>query len=161
MSPKNGFTVDTFVNQRYVKSTWIAFFVLWILWGLVYFLRNVVGDNLVHDNRPETSSNNVTEPVTTKNTSWNARSGYHSRLQNAHRVLFENTLLLLSVLVLNTFGTGSNRAVMILTWIYLALTIIFAFSELGVDSRFFRLAYNAIIFAIALAIGGLAFSHGW
>lgn len=38
------------------------------------------------------------------------------RLRRSHDVLFENTLLLLSVLTLNTFGNGATRSVMILAW---------------------------------------------
>lgn len=84
-----------------------------------------------------------------------------SRLANAHRVLFENTLLLLSVLVLNTFATGSTRAVMILTWFFLRSPSFMHSPKSGVEHRFIRLGFNLVFFGVTLAIGGLAFAQGF
>jgi hypothetical protein len=84
-----------------------------------------------------------------------------TRLDNAHRVLFENTLLLFSVLALNTFATGSTRAVMILSWIFFAFTVVHAFTEVAVDHRFIRLAFSLVFYGVTLAIGGLAFAQGF
>jgi hypothetical protein len=115
--------ISSFVNDPYVRSSWIAFFTLWVLWGLSYFIRHAVPrDNQVnatsttaatHDD-PETAGDAAT---TSKKGKWNGlHSSISDRFTRAHEVLLENSLLLLSVLTLNTFGAGSTRAVMILSW---------------------------------------------
>ncbi|KAI9317526.1 hypothetical protein BX666DRAFT_1938107 [Dichotomocladium elegans] len=152
--------ITDFLTDRSVRSYWIAFFTQWVLWGLVYFIRHIFGYDAAE--RPATSA----EPEATEEGKPRKRfamgaGSFGTRLNHAHRVLMENTLLLLSVLVLNTFAAGSTRAVMILTWIYFALTAIVAFSEVGYGHRFVRFVYSAVFYAITLAIGGLAFSHGW
>ncbi|KAI8381217.1 uncharacterized protein BYT42DRAFT_565711 [Radiomyces spectabilis] len=153
---KNGYTVNSFVRESHVRLTWIAFFTLWVLWGLVYFLRHAL--SCCKDKGTAAAEDAEAGESKAK------ESKHHKigdRLANAHRVLFENTLLLLSVLVLNTLGAGSTRAVLILTWIYFGFTVIHAFTEIGVDHHFVRLFFNLVFYGITLAIGGLAFSHGW
>jgi hypothetical protein len=112
MDPQN---VSLFVSDHYVRSSWIAFFALWVLWGLTYFVRHAFG----HDTNKATPATTEEDPEAsaTKTSKW--KGGVHSfsdRLARAHEVLFENTLLLLSALVLNTLGAGATRAVMILSW---------------------------------------------
>ncbi|KAI9491164.1 hypothetical protein BDB00DRAFT_834068 [Zychaea mexicana] len=155
-NPKSGFNVASFVLDRYVRLAWIAFFTLWTLWGLVYFLRHIFGED---QDKPAPAEEDA--EAAAKRAKWKPEGGFGSRLANAYRVLFENTQLLLPVLVLNTFGTGSTRAVAILAWIYFALTAIVAFTEVGYGHRFIRFVYSAVFYGITLAIGGLAFSHGW
>lgn len=119
VNPKSGFSVSTFVQESHVRNTWIAFFTLWVLWGLVYFVRHIFAEDTADKPAPaEQSSQDPEAAATKKKLKWKPQGGFGGRIVNAHRVLFENTLLLLSVLVLNTFGTGSTRAVMILTWMY-------------------------------------------
>ncbi|KAI8338493.1 hypothetical protein BC941DRAFT_373894 [Chlamydoabsidia padenii] len=144
--------IEQFITDYYVKRTWIGFFTLWVLWGLVYMIRFAVGEN---------NKSSPQDPETGATTSEKKPYSHHSRLANAHRVLFENTLLLLSVLVLNTFATGSTRAVMILTWIFFAFTVIYAFTEVGVEHHLLRLGFNLVFYGVTLAIGGLAFAHGF
>ncbi|KAJ8656347.1 hypothetical protein O0I10_007912 [Lichtheimia ornata] len=151
--------VNDFVIDQDVRLTWIAFFTLWVLWGLVYFVRHVFGED-TEKPAPAQDSEQAGESKPTKK-KWRPEGGFGSRLANAHRVLFENTLLLLGVLVLNTFGGASTRAVMILTWIFFALTVIVAFTEIGYGHRFIRFLYSAAFFGITLAIGALAFQQGW
>ncbi|KAI9299437.1 hypothetical protein BJ944DRAFT_172392, partial [Cunninghamella echinulata] len=160
--------IDEFVLDGYVRSQWIAFFTLWILWGLVYAIRFIF-----QTDRPGPGPGPAPAADTTVETGGNAAAGasvkktfvYHGglrgRLDNAHRVLFENTLLLLSVLVLNTVASGSTRAVYILTWIYFAFTVVYAFTEIGLEHRFIRFIFSLVFFGVTLAIGGLAFSHGF
>ncbi|KAL9541246.1 hypothetical protein MBANPS3_009227 [Mucor bainieri] len=165
-------SISNFVTDPYVRSSWIAFFTLWVLWGLSYFLRHAFG----HDHVNQTATTTKTgvpahqdpeaavggEAAGAKKPKW---KGFHTsmtdRLRRAHEVLFENTLLLLSVLTLNTFGSGSTRAVMILAWIFFAFTVINAFTEVGINHHFIRLIFNIVFYGVTLAIGGLAFHHGW
>jgi hypothetical protein len=116
--------LSNFVTDPYVRSSWIAFFTLWVLWGLSYFIRHAFPrDNHVrattttaaaHDD-PE--ANVAATGTTSKKPRWDGvHSSLRDRFTRAHEVLLENSLLLLSVLTLNTFGAGSTRAVMILSW---------------------------------------------
>ncbi|KAI8145659.1 hypothetical protein BJV82DRAFT_601768 [Fennellomyces sp. T-0311] len=156
-NPNSGFTVQTFVLDNNVRLTWIAFFTLWVLWGFVYFLRHVFGE----DSNEKPAPAEQDPETAAKKAKWQPQGAFGSRLANAHRVLQENTLLLLSVLVLNTFGTGSTRAVMILSWIFFALTAVVSITEIGYGHRFIRFVYSAAFYGITLAIGGLAFARGW
>lgn len=126
VNPKTGFSVSSFVQETHVRTTWIAFFSLWVLWGLVYFVRHVfaedTSDKPAPADQPPSSSSQDPEAEAAAGTKdkkklkWKPQGSFGGRIANAHRVLFENTLLLLGVLILNTFGTGSTRAVMILAW---------------------------------------------
>jgi hypothetical protein len=44
---------------------------------------------------------------------------------------------------------------------FFAFTVVKAFTEIGVDHHIIRLVFNIVFFGVTLAIGGLAFSHGW
>lgn len=107
--------ISQFVVDPYVRSSWIAFFTLWVLWGLSYFIRHAF------DREPKAVTTE-TDPEAPggveKKRRWNTAGHYTiaDRLANSHEILKENTLLLLSVLVLNTFGSASTRAVFILSW---------------------------------------------
>lgn len=153
--------VSAFVGNHYVRSSWIAFFTLWVLWGLSYFVRHAFG----HHDKQATTAAATDDPEAaagTQKKGWkNIHTSLGDRLTRAHEVLFENTLLLLSVLTLNTFGAGATRAVMILSWIFFAATAINAFTEVGVNHHFIRFIFNIIFFGVTLAIGGLSFSQGW
>ncbi|ORX58070.1 hypothetical protein DM01DRAFT_1333743 [Hesseltinella vesiculosa] len=149
-------SIDDFVVDNYVRLQWIAFLTLWVLWGLVYTIRFVLGE----DNKTAAAQPDA-EAAGGEKKAWAANGGFGARLANAHRVLFENTLLLLSVLVLNTLGNASTRAVMILTWIFFAFTVVAAFTEIGVEHRFVRLLFSLVFYGVTLAIGGLAFAQGF
>ncbi|EIE81195.1 hypothetical protein G6F46_005207 [Rhizopus delemar] len=171
--------MDSFVADHYVRTSWIAFFTLWTLWGLVYFIRHAFSRTDMN-NKPApaavppappqpTSSTSDPEapppppqPKGEKNELWESiQPSLPDRLARAHQVLFENSLLLLSVLVLNTFGSGATRAVMILCWIFFSFTVVHAFTEIAINHHLISLVFNAIFFGVTLAIGGLAFKQGW
>lgn len=150
--------IDAFVSDSNVRLTWIAFFTQWVLWGAVYLLRHVVseGDSSKTSEDPEAVAKK-------EGKFWKGSTDgrLENRVANLNNVLRENTLLLLSVLILNTFGNASTRAVMIITWIYFAFTVVFAFSELIYGNRVVRLGYSTIFYGLGLAIGGLSFAQGW
>ncbi|KAK4521164.1 uncharacterized protein ATC70_013109 [Mucor velutinosus] len=172
-------SISNFVTNPYVRSSWIAFFTLWVLWGLAYFLRHAFGyDHVNHTATTKTGTTAVPgahqDPETAVGSGVDGEAagtkkprlqGFHTsmtdRLRRAHEILLENTLLLLSVLTLNTFGSGSTRAVMILAWIFFAFTVIHAFTEIGINHHFIRMIFNIIFYGVTLAIGGLAFHEGW
>ncbi|CAO3648888.1 unnamed protein product [Cunninghamella blakesleeana] len=147
--------LEEFLADHYVRLQWIAFFTLWVLWGLVYAIRFTFS----HDKPTPVTED--TEAGTSEKRRWVKQGGVTGRLDNAHRVLFENTLLLLSVLVLNTVGTASTRAVFILAWVYFAFTVVYAFTEIGLEHRFIRFVFSLVFYGVTLAIGGLAFSQGF
>ncbi|RCH78422.1 hypothetical protein CU098_004204 [Rhizopus stolonifer] len=161
--------ISSFVQDGYVRGSWIAFFTLWVLWGLSYFIRHAFGrtgyptntTNAATAEDPEAQAATAGTTGKKKFGSGIMNSSMADRLARSHEILFENTLLLLSVLVLNTLGVGSTRAVMILAWIFFAFTALDAFTEIGVNHHFIRMVFNLLFFAITLAIGGLAFHYGW
>ncbi|CAO3702085.1 unnamed protein product [Rhizopus stolonifer] len=156
-------TGSNFLSNHYVRSSWIAFFALWVLWGLVYFLRHAFGDS-EETTKPTPARNDpeTAEQATPKESRWkNDHYTVHDRFDRTHQVLFENSLLLLSVLTLNTFGYGATRAVMILAWIFFAFTVVNAFTQIAVRHHFIRLVFNLLFYGVTLAIGALAFRQGW
>ncbi|KAI9022815.1 hypothetical protein CLU79DRAFT_750902 [Phycomyces nitens] len=165
MSIKNGFTVDSFTQQGAVRTAWIAYFTLFVFWGLLYCIRHLAtaasnnGPGPEHDieGRQATEEGHSNE----KTRAWKPKEGFHNPLMRAHRVAFENMLLLLTVLVLDTFGSGSGRAVMIISWIYVGFTVLISLTELVVDNRYYRFLYSIMFYGLTLAIGGLAFKQGW
>ena len=103
--------LSLFVADGNVRLTWIAFFTQWVLLGSVYLLRHVVG------NAEKTATSEDPETAAKKSAlNFSASESFGTRVAHLYRVLQENTLLLLSVLILNTFGNASTRAVMIITW---------------------------------------------
>ncbi|KAI9310574.1 hypothetical protein BX666DRAFT_1158214 [Dichotomocladium elegans] len=174
-----------FITDGYVRASWIAFLTLWVLWGLMYVVRHVVGD-------PYTTAYLTTAPgaapgiapgaaTTTTGVApttdeeaaamkanrlgflnrFGATSPISRRVWDAHRLLKENLFMLLSVLLINTFSKGSTRAVFILVWIFFAFTVLFVLLELIWQHRFLRLGYSILFYALGLAIAGLAFKQGW
>lgn len=99
-----------------IRSSWIAFFTLWVLWGLSYFLRHITDHN--KDIRRDNNHAPEIEEGTGGKKGWKTmnNNSLADRLRRSHEVLFENTLLLLSVLTLNTLAGGVTRAVVILCW---------------------------------------------
>lgn len=112
--------IGLFVTNPYVRSSWIAFFTLWVLWGISYFLRHAFPREKPVKASSTTAAQDDPEAgaaTTSKKGTWkDLHTSMSDRFKRAHDVLLENSLLLLSVLTLNTFGAGSTRAVMILAW---------------------------------------------
>ncbi|KAI9321058.1 hypothetical protein BX666DRAFT_1267581 [Dichotomocladium elegans] len=153
--------IDSFVSDNYVRLTYIAFFTQWVFWGLIYTLRHILGDI---DKTATAASEDPEASANTDKKIWHHAAASESlarRVANIHKSVRDDTLLLLSALVLNTFGNASTRAVMIITWIYFAFTVVFAASELFVVNRFVRLIHATLFYGLGLAIGGLAFARGW
>ncbi|KAI8975689.1 hypothetical protein BDF20DRAFT_822620 [Mycotypha africana] len=169
MDRTNGNNVPAFTTDPWVRSAWIAFFTLFAIWGLSYFIRHAFGkpDAYNRGNPNTTGAAAVDDPeAAAAGTDKKGRWGLHhdtlsDRFARSHHVLRDNTLMLLSVLTLNTFGAGSTRAVMILAWIFFAFTVIHALTELAINHHFIRLFFNLLFYALTLAIGGLAFKYGW
>lgn len=42
--PAYGYSISSFMANRYVRLSWAAFFALWVYWGLLWFLRHAFGD---------------------------------------------------------------------------------------------------------------------
>ncbi|KAI9343343.1 hypothetical protein BD770DRAFT_447374 [Pilaira anomala] len=150
--------VGLFNGNGNIRSSWIAFFTLWVLWGLSYFLRHITDYNKdIHRDNNHTPE---MEEGTGGKKGWkNMNNSLADRLRRSHEVLFENTLLLLSVLTLNTLAGGVTRAVVILCWIFFAFTLIHALTEVGYHNNFIRMVFNLIFYGITLAIGALAFAN--
>ncbi|KAI8986937.1 hypothetical protein BDB01DRAFT_586527 [Pilobolus umbonatus] len=156
-------TIANFTRDRHVRSSWIAFFTLFILWGLSYIIRHVLPEKRravpAHPNTANVDLDG-THPAGTTGKPYTKYS-VTDRLRHAHDVLKENTLMLLSVLALNTFGMGGTRSVSILAWIFFAVTAVYALVAAAFHHNLIRMVMNLILFGVAIAIGALAFKHGW
>lgn len=164
-----------FIGDGYIRSSWIAFLTLWVLWGFLYVIRHAFGDP--YNNVPNVNATGAAAPATADEEAAASKSGRFgflnrfggggatggiaSRIWAAHRLLRDNILMLLSVLVLNTYSRGSTRGVFILSWIFFAFTVFFVIVEVVIGHRLVRLGYSIIFYALALAIAGLAFQIGW
>lgn len=112
-----------------------AFFALWLLWGLFWFLRHAFGDGTQPaEEAADTEAaqkgrwhfgNSHVSAVLCRDMlhSWCfSNNGSHIRPCSQHRInrssemLRDLVLLLLAALALNTFAGGISRAVMILSW---------------------------------------------
>ncbi|EIE90713.1 hypothetical protein RO3G_15424 [Rhizopus delemar RA 99-880] len=185
---QNFLPVTVFLAAWHVRVTWIAFTTLWVFWGLIWFLRHAFGGDGSHINQtnaqaytnppatatdPETgaaintgaaNTGPATGPATNQKKflaapAWGAN--VFRRVNRAHDMLRDLILMLLSVLVINSFARGSTRAVMILAWIYVAFAFVYFFVELGYEHRFVRLLYSITFYGISLAIIGCAWQQGF
>ncbi|KAF9117410.1 hypothetical protein BGW39_002214 [Mortierella sp. 14UC] len=65
------------------------------------------------------------------------------------------------VVTLNTFGLGSGIAVLVLAWIFVAITLFWAGLMMLIESRIIDLIMGFIQMVILLAILIAAFAIGW
>jgi len=202
------FTTDAFLADSWTRLGWSAFFALFILWGLTWFLRHAFGQfdepgtftagnttagatgpygkrtNAAVDPEvpmttagaagPSVGNDNIgttgattAAPGQTAYTEKPERLGggglfsVFTRMHRTSEMLRDLLLMLLSVLVLNTVGKASTRAVAILAWIYFAFAVVFAIFESALAHRFVRLAYSLVFYGLAIAIGAIAFRYGF
>ncbi|KAI8888008.1 hypothetical protein K501DRAFT_174207 [Backusella circina FSU 941] len=164
--------IQDFLSDWHVRTTWIAFITLWIIWGFAWFVRNAFGgDGEVIQSTAQIShdeTNYTVDPQTGATThnkvhlaapSWSLN--VFNRLNRAHDLLRDLVLMLLSILVLNTFGRASTRAAMVIAWFFTALGIATCIIEAGYTHRYLRLLYTAAFFGLALAIVGITYVQGF
>ena len=161
----SGGYVGSFIANSYVRSTWIAFFTLWVLWGLSYVFRHAfLRDDTVANSATDPAVG-TTDPETAGKTNVLQRTmgkaGFNRRFRNFHSIMRVSVLMLLSVIALNTLGVGSTRAVLILSWIFVVFAILYAICDFLYENRFIRIIFSIILYACALAIGGSAIARGW
>lgn len=63
--------VDSFLEDNNVRLTWIAFFTLWVLWGLVYFVRHVWADTAAEKPAPASQ-----DPEAGGKAKWKPQGGF-------------------------------------------------------------------------------------
>ncbi|RUP31950.1 hypothetical protein BC936DRAFT_138600 [Jimgerdemannia flammicorona] len=172
-----------FLSDYHVRRQWIAFFVLWLLWGFTWFVRHAFpgstrtaapGDRVnAVDADADASAANTTVPATGTHSKWGlggssrysgdgyGYGGIAGRGNRAHDVLRDLVLLLLSALLVNTLAQGSTYAVEILAWIFVAFAIVWTIFEASYESRIARFFFGLVFFGITVAIFSLAFHEGW
>lgn len=69
--------------------------------------------------------------------------------------------LQLFALSLNAFGAASTKALAILSWIFFALTIVYALAVMFIEQKMVRAVFGLIFFVLTLIMTSLAFKHGW
>ena len=168
MDNSNGYndSVSSFTSNSYVRSTWIALFTLWVFWGLAYIFRHVfVSDNEAVNVSADPAAPAAQDPETgqgkTKFFLHKAQGGFARRFNNFERALRHSLFMLLCVIALNTLGVGSTRAVLILSWIFVAFAMLYAIADFIFEHRLIRTTFSTILYALGLAIGGSAIARGW
>ncbi|KAI8332864.1 hypothetical protein BC941DRAFT_473902 [Chlamydoabsidia padenii] len=149
--------LSMFVMDHHVRMYWIAFFVLVAYWGFLWFLRHVFGDG--HQNARNAVPTEEEAPAPPQAT--NGGSTKQNRLTRASQVLGDLTLMLLSVLVLNTIGQGGTRIIMILTWVFFGFAVFWSIFEASKESHIARFIFGMLFYGIILAIGIISFQHGF
>jgi hypothetical protein len=69
--------------------------------------------------------------------------------------------MLLVSLVLNTVGTASTKAMSVISWIYLVITIIYALAIPFVENKIIRAIFILVFFVLVLIMSSLAFKNEW
>ncbi|KAI8635955.1 hypothetical protein BD408DRAFT_448793 [Parasitella parasitica] len=138
--------IDNYLAVGSVKSAWISLYILFIVWGILYMLRPLF------DSSSEVSDAEYDE---------NKCSSFMSRISKAYDVVRDNMLMQLFALSLNAFGAASTKALSVLSWIFFALTIIYAIAVLFIQQKMIRAAFGVVFFVLTLIMTSLAFKHGW
>ncbi|CEP15358.1 hypothetical protein [Parasitella parasitica] len=138
--------IDNYLAVGSVKSAWISLYILSIIWGVLYMLRPLF------DSGSEVSD---TEDGEKKYNS------FMSRIGKAYDVIKDNMFMQLFALSLNAFGAASTKALSVLSWIFFALTILYAIVILFFEQKIIRAAFGLIFFVLILIMTSLAFKHGW
>ncbi|KAI8880759.1 hypothetical protein K501DRAFT_190615 [Backusella circina FSU 941] len=137
--------VDNYVQYGSVKSSWVTLYILFIIWGVLYMLKPFYeGDDasdLEYNDKKSTT--------------------LLSRLGNSYNVIKENAMLQLFALTFNGFGTGSTKALSVLSWIYFILTIIYALGVIFINHKILRSVFHLAFFVLILIMSTLALKHGW
>ncbi|CAG8681949.1 1164_t:CDS:2 [Funneliformis caledonium] len=158
--------IPNFFLTRPIRSAWIGLWVLWILWALLTLLKLVSRETKTRNahttERPDASLE--------RDRGANAKKGGFAEIMDngprrAARISRDLLLGLLTALVINTLGrgagTGSGRAVEILTWIFVGLAIIWLLVEMAMDNKIIRFIFGFVEYSILLVIFILAYSSGW
>ncbi|RUS18828.1 hypothetical protein BC937DRAFT_88296 [Endogone sp. FLAS-F59071] len=166
--------ITGFLGDMHVRRQWLAFFILWLLWGLTWFIRHVFPTGTATTADPAAgdaaAGNSVAPAATGTRSKWgisgtgtrhNGDGGIAGRGNRAQDVLRDLVLLLLSALIFNTLAQGSTYAVEILTWIFLAFAIFWTLFEASYESRIARFVFGLVFFGITLAIFSIALAWGW
>ncbi|KAJ2956327.1 hypothetical protein NQZ79_g7792 [Umbelopsis isabellina] len=152
---------DYTAPQRDFKGAWTAFFALWLLWGLFWFLRHAFGDAHQVDADAEANTKSRWHVGTTHAVYSNNPSILQSRLSRGSEVLGDLVVLLLAALAINTFAGGITHAVMILSWIFFGFAVFWAVFEAAVEHHIARFVFGLIFYGIAIAIAALGYRYGW
>ena len=157
-----------FVQDWHVRVTWIAFMTLWVIWGLIWVVRSF----FVGQTTATTTVTTGPEAATTANDPEVAHKKFQiktpaingtfaPRLERGYHVVKDALFSLVCLLSMNTFARASTRAVMIITWFIVAVALVWFVLELVIDNSYARGIYAIVIYALGLAIGGLAYKQGF
>ncbi|KAI7870674.1 hypothetical protein BDF14DRAFT_1993873 [Spinellus fusiger] len=163
--------VEAFLADSYVRSGWIAWTILFVLCGASWVVRSGFNDVAVHPTTVNPAVTGNTESIHNyadtemsqheKSPIIALDSTVYARIERAYRLASEMLTLLGSSLILNTFARGSTRAVMILSWVFTVIALVYYVLEVSFTHCYIRLGFTSILFAIAMAIIGLAYQQGF
>ncbi|CAI2172957.1 14740_t:CDS:2 [Funneliformis geosporum] len=159
--------IDNSFSTSHVRSAWIALWILWIIWALLTLFKWASKETKT---RNAHTADRQDASLERGERGSNSKKGGITEIMNhgprrAARISRDLLLGLLSALVINTFGrgpgSGSGRAVEILTWIFFGLAIIWILVEIAMDNKIIRLLFGFVEYGILLVIFILAYTSGW
>ncbi|KAL0140741.1 hypothetical protein V8B55DRAFT_1510060 [Mucor lusitanicus] len=168
-----GASETLFLEDWHVRVTWIAFMTLWVIWGLVWVVRSFFVGQTVSPTTTNPEAAIATDATGAAATAETAhKNKFHMkapvmtgtfapRLERGYHVIKDALFALVCLLSMNTFARASTRAVMIITWFIVAVAVVWFILELIIDNRYARGLYAIVIYALGLAIGGLAYKQGF
>ncbi|ORY08148.1 hypothetical protein K493DRAFT_201284 [Basidiobolus meristosporus CBS 931.73] len=167
-------------DPKYVRDSFIALWVLWIVWSLLQICRHVVHWNDRHftetsatgpamrervgsteSTHPTVESQAAAPATTTTVAATPGLSPFSARVARAETLARNLFITFLWVLVASALGYGITRGAMIVAWLYLAFAIVWIGVEFGVSHPISRAGFGVVEFAFALAIMSIAFHFGW
>ncbi|OAQ32332.1 hypothetical protein K457DRAFT_889264 [Linnemannia elongata AG-77] len=83
------------------------------------------------------------------------------RIDRTYKLIRDLTLMLLLVVALNSFGLGSGTAVLILSWIFVAVALFWAGLIMLIESRIIDLLLGTLEMLLLLGIFICAYALGW
>ncbi|CAG8620623.1 10253_t:CDS:2, partial [Ambispora leptoticha] len=102
---------DTFFSRGSVRATWIAFFIMFLIWAFLWMLSML--STLIHGSQPSTDGASAnagdTENPTTAERNYKFKG---SSVKRAFDVSRDLLLGLLAALTINSLGRGSSVAVL-------------------------------------------------
>ncbi|KAF9919284.1 hypothetical protein BX616_009987 [Lobosporangium transversale] len=176
-----------FWGRRSVRDSWIALWVMWMLWMFLFLAKQIFGSPRVYDARGdrvpagtaapdvgpygntahhEAAVGTTTAPVAApvnqhKGHFGRTANNMRERIRRTHNLVRDLTLMLLLALTVNAFGSGSAVFVNIMAWIFTALAFMWAGAIMMVESRILDMAFGVLEMLSILAILIAAYAMGW
>ncbi|KAG0253087.1 hypothetical protein DFQ27_007660 [Actinomortierella ambigua] len=160
-----------FLHSRSVRNGWIALWVLWMVWALLFIGKQVLGGQAARRvGAPRAGETVVTTAGETTATTTEYREkgiirrsvdSMHARVTRASDLARDLTVFLLIGLTVNSIAHGAGVSVLALAWIFFVLSVLWIGLVLVIDNFVIDAIMGTIQFGIILAILSIAYHYGW